>query len=88
VPDVPQRSQAHAALGQAIRRVRRDQAVSQEELGFRAGLHRTYVGGIERGEKNPSYANLLKLSEALGVAPSALLREAESQPGWPGRRRP
>lgn len=80
-----QRSQAHAALGHAIRRVRVAQDVSQEELGFRAGLHRTYIGGIERGEKNPSYENLLKLAEALDVAPSDLLREAESQPEWPGR---
>lgn len=76
-----QRSQAHAALGRAIRRVRREQNVSQEELGYRAGLHRTYVGGIERGEKNPSYENLLRLAEALGVSVSDVLREAESGTG-------
>ncbi|MDQ4040178.1 MAG: helix-turn-helix domain-containing protein [Actinomycetota bacterium] len=74
---MPQRSQAHVALGRAIRAIRRDQRISQEELGFRAGLHRTYVGGIERGEKNPSYGNLLKVADALGVATSQLLRDAE-----------
>jgi transcriptional regulator with XRE-family HTH domain len=80
---VPQRSQAHVALGRAIRQIRRGQRLSQEELGFRAGLHRTYVGGIERGEKNPSYGNLLKLADALGAPASQLLRDAEEtwEPG-------
>jgi transcriptional regulator with XRE-family HTH domain len=76
---VSQRSQAHAALGRAIRRVRLEQNVSQEELGYRAGLHRTYVGGIERGEKNPSYENLRKLARALRMGASDLLREAEAE---------
>lgn len=76
---MPQRSQSHAALGTAIRHKRMAQRISQEELGFRAGLHRTYVGGIERGEKNPSYANLLKLADALGVPTSEILRDAEAQ---------
>ncbi len=84
---MPQRSQAHAALGTAIRRKRLSQRISQEELGFRAGLHRTYVGGIERGEKNPSYGNLLKLARALDVATSQLLRDAEAQQE-PGRSDP
>lgn len=75
---MPQRSQAHAAFGRAIRRARLRLRISQEELGFRAGLHRTYVGGIERGEKNPSYDNLLKLADALGVRASELLRDAET----------
>lgn len=75
-----QRSQAHAALGRAIRRARLRLRISQEELGFRAGLHRTYVGGIERGEKNPSYDNVLKLAGALDVRASELLREAEDAP--------
>lgn len=73
-----QRSQAHAALGDAIRHARLRLHISQEELGFRAGMHRTYVGGIERGEKNPSYENMLKLADALDVPTSELLREAEA----------
>ena len=72
-----QRSHAHAALGRAIRRTRLRQHISQEELGFRAGLHRTYVGGIERGEKNPSFENLMRIAHALSVPASDLLREAE-----------
>jgi transcriptional regulator with XRE-family HTH domain len=39
--------------------------ISQEELGFRTGLDRTYISGIERGERNPSLKNIGKLSKAL-----------------------
>ena len=74
---MPQRSHSHVALGRAIRRARLHQHISQEELGFRAGLHRTYVGGIERGEKNPSYENLLRIAHALSMRASDLLRDAE-----------
>ena len=72
-----QRSQAHAALGHAIRDFRKNRNLSQEELAHRCGLHRTYLGGIERGERNPSYMNILKVAEALDVNPSELLRQAE-----------
>jgi transcriptional regulator with XRE-family HTH domain len=74
---VAERSQAHAALGQAIRHFRANQRISQEELANLSGLHRTYVGGIERGERNPSYANILKLADALEVSPSKLIERAE-----------
>jgi transcriptional regulator with XRE-family HTH domain len=53
--------------------------VSQEELASLSGLHRTYVGGIERGERNPSYMNILRIAEALGERPSQLLAAAERQ---------
>ena len=72
-----QRSPAHVALGRAIREFRGARHISQEELGLRSGLHRTYVGGIERGERNPSFTNITRLAEALDVAPSELLAAAE-----------
>ncbi len=75
------RSQAHAALGRAVRDLRADRGISQEDLAHRSGMHRTYVGGIERGERNVSYANLLRLAEALGVPPSQLLARAETSGG-------
>ena len=75
------RSQAHAALGRAVRDLRADRGISQEDLAHRSGMHRTYVGGIERGERNVSYANLLRLAEALGVPPSQLLARAETRAG-------
>ena len=52
-------------------------ALSQEELAHRARVHRTYLGGLERGERNPSIASLLKVAEALGIRVSTLLVEAE-----------
>ena len=76
-----ERSQAHAALGRAIREHREVRGLSQEELGYRSGLHRTYVGGIERGERNPSFTNILRVAEALGVSASELLAVAEKGTG-------
>ena len=75
------RSQTHAALGRAVRDLRDARGVSQEDLAHLSGMHRTYLGGIERGERNVSYANLLRLAEALGVAPSQLLARAERLAG-------
>jgi transcriptional regulator with XRE-family HTH domain len=46
---------------------------SQEELASRAGIHRTYIGGIERGERNPTLIMIHRLARALGIAPSQLL---------------
>ena len=66
-------------FGKKIRELRHRVGISQEELGHRAGLHRTYVGGIERGERNPSLANIGRLARALGVRPAELLDD--SRPG-------
>ena len=72
------KSLEHVALGRAIRELRRSAGISQEGLADRSRLHRTYVGGIERGERNVSFGNLLKLAKALGVRPSARLARSES----------
>lgn len=55
--------------------------MSQEALADSAGLHRTYVGGVERGERNLGLLNLLALADALGVKGSDLLKEAEACSG-------
>lgn len=60
-------------IGSNIRALRIEQEISQEELALRSGLHRTYVGAIERGERNVSALNIEKLADALRVCPSALL---------------
>ena len=70
----------HAALGRAIRALRDKSGLSQEELGHASGLHRNYVGGLERGELNPSYTSIIKVASALGVRPSELIRLAERSP--------
>jgi len=60
-------------VGDRIRKLREAKGWSQEELGFKSGLHRNYVGRIERGEQNVAVVNLAKLAKALGVRPSELL---------------
>ena len=55
-------------LGIRIRFLREQAKISQEELGYRSGLHRTYVGAIERGERNPSVMSLKKIADALKVS--------------------
>jgi transcriptional regulator with XRE-family HTH domain len=74
---VAQRSAQHSALGAAIRERRRERDLSQEDLAHESGVHRTYVGGIERGERNPSYTNLLRIAAALELPLSQLIARAE-----------
>ena len=65
------------ALGLAIRELRLTQNLSQEAFAEEAGLDRSYVGGIERGEHNLALVNLLKIAESLGVTGSQLLLKAQ-----------
>ena len=60
-------------VGSRVRRFREDKGWSQEELGFRSGLHRNYIGGVERGERNVGVENIAKLAKALGIRPRDLL---------------
>jgi transcriptional regulator with XRE-family HTH domain len=50
-----------------VRELRLARNLSQEELAFRAGVHRTYLGGIERGYRNPALKNIAAIAEALEV---------------------
>jgi transcriptional regulator with XRE-family HTH domain len=59
-------------FGKRVRQLRLEKGLSQEELAFRAGVHRTYLGGIERGERNPSLKNIAAIAQALDVALSDL----------------
>jgi transcriptional regulator with XRE-family HTH domain len=56
-----------------IRRTRDELGLSQEELAARAGLHRTYMSGVERGVRNPTIMVLEKIAKALKVKPGSLL---------------
>ncbi len=64
-------------LGQLIGARRIEAGLTQEELADRAGLHWTYVSGIERGRRNPSVAVLIRIGAALGTTGWELLRDAE-----------
>ena len=60
-------------VGANLRDIRRKRGISQEELAFECGLHRTYVSGVERGVRNPTVAVLDKIARALGVPAAELL---------------
>lgn len=62
-----------ARFGHNLRRERKWAGLSQEELGFRASLHRTAVGQLERGERRARIDTLVKLAGALEIEPGALL---------------
>lgn len=62
-------------LGNRIRKLREQAGISQERLGLLSGLHRTYVGAIERGERNPSVLSLQKIADALNVTVKDLFDE-------------
>jgi DNA-binding XRE family transcriptional regulator len=74
------------ALGAAVRELRARRGLSQEELGFRAGLHRNYVGAIERGEINPTFRVLLKAACGLHLPLSDLVLLYERNMGERVRR--
>ena len=62
-----------AQLGEAVRRKRLALKLSQEGLAERADLHWTYIGGIERGERNVGLLNIVKIARALETTASQLL---------------
>jgi transcriptional regulator with XRE-family HTH domain len=64
-------------LGKEIARLRKRVGLSQEELGFRAEVHRTYISQLERGLKSPTLNMMLKLSRALKASASKLVATVE-----------
>lgn len=65
------------SFGRTIRRLRHARGLSQEALADLAKIHRTYIGSVERGERNPTLTMIHRLAEALGVAPAKLLETDE-----------
>ena len=66
-------------LGKEIARLRKRIGLSQEELGFRAGVHRTYISQLERGLKSPTLNAILKLSRALKASAGKLVATVEGK---------
>jgi transcriptional regulator with XRE-family HTH domain len=67
------------ALGKRVHDLRAAKGWSQEEFAHVGGLHRTYIGQVERGEKNISFGNLVKLAKALGLTLPDLLGDLEDR---------
>jgi len=61
------------SFGRVLQQLRRERGLSQEELGFRSGYHRTYISLLERGLKSPSLRTIFQLAEALEVGPSQMI---------------
>lgn len=64
-------------FGARVRTLREQLGLSQEALAAKAGIHRTYMGGVERGERNICLKNVFRLAAALGVPPRDLFDETE-----------
>lgn len=62
-----------------VRRIRVDAGLSQEELAFRSGLHRTYISSVERSQRNVSLENIFLIAGALGVPASELLASHDAE---------
>lgn len=68
-------------FGASVRRRRVEIGLSQEELAARCELHRTYIGSVERGERNISLQNIVAIAAALRCASSDLMRDVEQGSG-------
>ena len=71
-------------FGATVRARRKHLGLTQKELSAKVGLHYTYIGDIERGERNVSLQNILRLAAALNVFPTDLLQPLNTRPDlWP-----
>jgi len=66
------KTKAKKDFGERLRDIRKAKGISQEKLGDLSGLHRTYIGAIERGEQNVSVDNIAKIAKALKIKQSEL----------------
>lgn len=71
-------SEIRMKFGKTLRRLRKNQGVSQEAFADRCDLHRTYISDVERGERNISLENIEKIAKVLNIQISELFREVEN----------
>jgi DNA-binding XRE family transcriptional regulator len=77
---VPEDRAVQQRLGQAVKELRKQAKITQEELSERTGVHPTYISDIERGARNPSFAALVKLVNGLGIGVEDLGRAYDQRP--------
>lgn len=82
---MPSKNPKCLAFGRVVRRLRLARGLSQERLADLANIHRTYIGGVERGERNPTLTMIHRLADALGVPPAIMLEPEERQTPDEGR---
>ena len=68
-----------AALGRAVRAIREERCINQVDLAEKTGLTQSWISHVERGSRNPSWNNVVRLAEGLGVSVSELAARAEAQ---------
>jgi len=64
-------------FGNVLKQLRNEKGISQEELGFESGYHRTYISMLERGKKSPSLKTIFQLAKALDVEPSYIMERLQ-----------
>ena len=64
-------------FGKVLRQLREKKGISQEELGFISGFHRTYISLLERGKKSPSIKTIFQLAKALDIEPSKIIEKLQ-----------
>jgi transcriptional regulator with XRE-family HTH domain len=74
------------AFGRAVRRRRKTRKISQERLAELSDINRTYMGDVERGERNLALKNMAKIARALGLRLSQLIRTMEDELARPSNR--
>lgn len=69
------------AFGRVLQEIRQERGISQEELGFESGYHRTYISLLERGRKSPSLKTVFDIAMALKISPSEMIRRVQARMG-------
>lgn len=86
-PDVSAAVPTNVELGRAIRRLRHVRRLTIENLAHTANMHPTYLSGIERGVRNPTWSKLADLAEALDVSLAEIVQDAEAEAKLAARMR-
>lgn len=82
-PPLENRPAVLLAFGMAVRQQRKAQGLSQENFADRCGIDRSYMGGVERGERNLALVNVDKIIQALGMKPSEFFKALDKPPHAP-----